>query len=118
MRLKLTCLLLAAVLLLQACYYDNEEELYPNSFCDTANVTWSGTINPIIQSKCAIPGCHVSGGFGPGDFTQYNNVKAAVDNGRFEAEVITAGSMPPSGRLPACQITQINDWIAQGAPNN
>jgi hypothetical protein len=104
--------------LLVGCYYDKEEVLYPNGNCDSANVTWSGTVLPLMQTRCAVPGCHVPGGFGPGDFNQYANVKTVVDNGRFQAEVIQAGTMPPSGKLGACDIQKLQAWIDAGAPNN
>src|SRR5450759_293871 len=41
-----------------SCYYDNEEALYPvlNNLCDTTNVTYSGTIFPILNNSCL--GCH------------------------------------------------------------
>lgn len=118
MRSRAIIALLMTLPLWQACYYDTEEELYPNGFCDTANVTWSGTVQPLIQQRCAVAGCHVSNGFAPGDFTQYANVKSAVDNGTFRAEVIVAGTMPPSGRLAACDIQKLEAWIAAGAPQN
>ncbi len=111
--------LILAAAVLSGCYYDNEEELYPGTaICETTGVTWSATVQPLIQARCATPGCHVSGGTGPGDFTQYANVKAKVDDGRFQAEVIQAGSMPPSGRLADCDIQKLQVWIDAGAPNN
>lgn len=105
--------------ILAGCYYDKEDELYPGTaVCETTNVTWAETVQPLIQARCATSGCHVSGGLGPGDFTQYVNVKAKVDDGRFQSEVIQAGSMPPSGRLADCDIQELQAWIDAGAPNN
>ncbi len=101
------------------CYYDNEEELYPFSFCDTQNVTWSGTIQPIIQSRCAIPGCHVTGAQSP-NLTTYAGVKSQADAGRIQARVIdrSPSAMPPSGALPSCELLAISAWLAAGAPEN
>lgn len=105
------------ILLLNGCYYDNQEVLYPNSFCDTVNTTYANTIEPIIQGNCAVPGCHVTGGTGTGDFTQFNTVLEKVNNGSL-LTLIKAGTMPPSAPLRSCQIAQIEKWIANGAQNN
>lgn len=114
--IKITFVL--ALVLLSACYYDNEEELYGNEPCDTTNVTYSGTIEPIIQSSCATPGCHVTGGSANGYFESYANVKAKVDNGSFENRVVVQRDMPPGAQLNDCQILVIQQWLADGAPNN
>ena len=110
--------LFIVVLVAQGCYYDKEEELYPFAYCDTSNVTWSGTIEPIVQGRCAIPGCHVTGGDGPGNFTTYAGVKAVADNGKLRQRVVVQGDMPPGGGLSSCQKLQFNDWIQAGAPQN
>jgi len=121
MRATIILLFSLGVLLLNGCYYDNEEELYPNSFCDTTNVTYTNTIEPIIMSNCATPGCHVPGGGGNGDFTVFANVAAKVADGRFLASVKRepgVAAMPPDGALRPCQVRQIEIWIASGAANN
>lgn len=110
-------LMTAAPLALAGCYYDNEEELYPNTFCDTAVVTWSGSIQPLIQGNCAIPGCHVPGAQSP-DLSSYSAVQA---NAAAVKRVIVDGApffMPPSGKLPACDRQKVEQWVASGAPNN
>jgi len=100
------------------CYYDKEEELYPFASCDTSAVTWSGTISPMLLTNCAISGCHVAGGTGPGDLTAYTNVKTAVDNGRLRQEVVVRRTMPPSGSMSPCDREKIDTWIKNGAPEN
>lgn len=101
------------------CYYDNEEVLYPNSFCDTSIVTWSGTIQPLMTSRCALPGCHVIGGQLP-DLSTYTAVKLQADNGRIRARAINGSPsfMPASGKLPACDLEKLDIWLQAGAPNN
>ena len=44
-------LIIPLLALLAGCYYDNEEELYANqgNNCDTTNVTFSGTVFPVIN---------------------------------------------------------------------
>lgn len=118
MRFTTLSYILLGTTVIAGCYYDKEELLYPGAVCETTGVTWSTMVQPLIQARCATSGCHVSGGLGPGDFTQYANVKAKVDDGRFQAEVIQAGSMPPSGRLAPCDIQKLQVWIDAGAPNN
>ncbi len=103
------------------CYYDVESDLYPNNFCDTVSVTFSGTVQPLLQSNCAILGCHVPGGTGTGDFTTYAGFNAQVVNGAVLNAIRHEGTvqpMPPSGKLPDCQIRQIELWVNAGALNN
>lgn len=121
MRTTTALLLTLSILVSGGCYYDNEEDLYPNSFCDTLNVTYTNTIDPIIQAKCAIPGCHVAGGDGTGNFTDFSAFSAQVANGRVLRSVkrLPEGiAMPPSGPLRDCEVRQIELWIAAGAQNN
>lgn len=106
-----------ALVLAQGCYYDNEEELYPSTFCDTSNVTWSGTIQPLIQSNCAVPGCHVPGGQSP-NLATYSGVQS---NAAAVKGVIADGvpyRMPPSGALPPCDQLKVRAWVDGGAPQN
>ncbi len=112
-------LLLPGMLLLAGCYYDNEEELYPSNFCDVTAVTFSGTIKPLIQTRCAIPGCHVNGGQSP-NLTVDANILGIAQNGDLHARVIQRASpaMPPTGPLPSCEMQQIQAWLDQGSPNN
>lgn len=89
--------------------------------CDTLNVTYSGTIVPLLQARCT--SCHSgsspSGGL---NLTQWSVVNTVALDGRLEGSVRrlpTFAAMPPSGpQLNACRIRQIQLWIAQGAPNN
>lgn len=101
---------------LTGCYYDVVEELYP-SVCDVSNVTWSGTIQPLVQGNCAVPGCHVAGTSAPGDFSTYAGVKAKADDGSLRQRVVVTRDMPPSG-FSNCQVKAFDVWIAAGAPQN
>jgi hypothetical protein len=99
------------------CYYDIEEELYPATFCDTQNVTWSATIQPLVQNRCAIPGCHVAGATSP-DLSSYQDVKAIADNGLMRTVVVNDRTMPQNSTLPSCSIEQVRIWLDAGAPEN
>lgn len=102
------------------CYYDNEQELYPGAAtCDTTvPVTFSGTIKPLIQNRCAVSGCH-AGSQSP-DLRNDQTIKQHADNGSLKARVIDRipPAMPPGGPLPPCEIQQLQAWLDQGAPMN
>jgi mono/diheme cytochrome c family protein len=89
--------------------------------CDTLNVTFSGTIFPLIQNNCA--GCH-SGANPQGNIslTNYTQINARVQSGQlFGAVNHEAGFTPMpfnQPKLPPCQLDQIRIWIEAGAPNN
>jgi hypothetical protein len=89
--------------------------------CDTTDVTYSGTIQPIIQNNCL--GCHLSSGTGGGillstygqvaDQALYGNLLCAV------YQESDCKPMPKGGsKLTSCQLTQISMWVDAGAPNN
>lgn len=104
-----------------SCYYDNEEALYPalSTSCDTTNVTYNGTIDPILNSYCT--GCH-SGSLPSGGITltDYASVAALASSGALMNALTGNGVplMPPSGSLSPCKIGQFQIWIRDGAPNN
>ncbi|MEO5584011.1 MAG: hypothetical protein ABIQ75_01025 [Flavobacteriales bacterium] len=119
--IAITASALALVLLQTGCYYDSEEDLYPMNFCDTMAVSYSGHVQPLIQANCAISGCHVPGGTGTGDFTSYSGLASQIANGKLVPAVQQTGgasSMPPSGKLSACDIATITNWVAAGAQQN
>lgn len=109
--------LFGGLLVLAGCYYDKEELLYPGA-CDVGDATaagyWTDTIEPLILSRCA--NCHFPGGDGPGDLTQYINVKAIVDNGSFQQQVFISKAMPQGGSLSACDLQKLQAWVDAGAP--
>lgn len=107
-----------AICITSSCFYDNEEELYPGTECDTTAVSFADEIFPIFQGNCSIPGCHVPGGSGVGLFESYDQIKSVVDAGKIEARVLVAQDMPPSAPLSDCNLMLIEAWIADGALNN
>ncbi|GAA4337588.1 c-type cytochrome domain-containing protein [Flaviaesturariibacter amylovorans] len=92
-----------------------------NASCDSANVTFSGSVKPIIATKCQ--GCHSgaapSGGI---NLSTHAGVLAKVSDGRLWGAINhSAGFQPmPRGgaKLSDCELTQFRKWIAAGAPNN
>lgn len=107
---------------LQACYYDNEQELYPKvqgSGCDTVSVSYTTDIKPIIDSRCV--SCHGSN-FPSGNLSLTNHAQVAgslasiID--RVNRSAGDALLMPRGNKLDACSIEKIEAWGNQGAPNN
>jgi hypothetical protein len=114
---------MALCLAMTSCYYDNVEELYPNTDCDTTDVSYTLEIRPLLDQSCSYSGCH--GGPTPAallDLNDYSEVKKIADNGQFESRINRDVSdpqlMPPAGKLGSCQIETIEAWINQGALEN
>lgn len=108
----------AIAMSLPGCYYDNEEELYPNSVCDTLNVSYTETVYPIIAENCI--SCHSDALQTAGiSLEGYQNVKAQADNGNLLGVISHSPGYPnmPQGqpKLPECDIAQIRVWIENGA---
>jgi mono/diheme cytochrome c family protein len=121
---RIFLIVFSATLLLQSCSNDKRDQLYPNPVnnCDTANVTYSGTVQGVMISNCALVGCHQSpSGQANVTLDSYAGVKDAVGKGLVSAinHDGTVVPMPyPSGKLDDCTIAKINAWVASGAPNN
>lgn len=89
--------------------------------CDTANVSYSGTIAPLVAQRCG--GCHGGGSPQGGlDFSSWAVLNSVAIDGRLAAAIqhqAGAPAMPPfSTQLPDCRIDQFLIWIEAGAPNN
>ena len=89
--------------------------------CDTLNITFSGTVVPILQSKCT--GCHSGGAPSGGiNLTTWADVNSQAQSGKLTGSINHLpgfSPMPKSGpKLPNCEIRKIELWVAQGAPNN
>jgi len=108
-------------LFIVSCYYDNEEALYPtiNSSCDTTNVTYSGTIAPILNNSCL--GCHSNPATGGSILlTTYAEVVASAPRITGSVKQLSGFSAMPknSGKLKSCSITQWDIWVRKGMLNN
>jgi hypothetical protein len=105
------------------CYRDNEEQLYPaTGNCDVTNVTYAGTVQPLLQSSGCL-GCH--SGAGPSgniSLEGYNNVRAVALTGKLFGAINHSpgfSPMPKGGnRMTACNISKIKAWIDAGSNNN
>jgi hypothetical protein len=113
-----------SIVFFASCYKDNAEDMYPSSSsgCDTFNVTYSGTIAPIMAASCAISGCHIGSGQTGYDLSNYAGVKVVATNGNLMSSIQHTGSasaMPKDApKLDNCTIAKIGAWVNAGAPNN
>jgi len=102
---------------LSQCTSDNEEDLYPveSNECATDSMNYEQDIAFIINSNCAIPGCHIAGGQPP----NYENYQATVDNKNgIQRRVIDQQTMPPSGPLSNCNLDKLQAWLDDNTPEN
>jgi hypothetical protein len=85
--------------------------------CDTVNVTYTKTIQPIVQIFCL--GCHSGSSPANGlSLSGYDAVKTAA-GGRLMGAIRHQNgyfSMPPGGSLTACQISEFQIWINLNYP--
>lgn len=127
--MKITVIFLIAlimIILLPRCYFDSEESLFPDTSvtCDTFNVTYSGSVRPILQNNCLE--CHannVSVALGGSvRLEEYADVKVRADDGKLVGVISHApGFVPmPDGlpKLDDCSIAIVRKWVEDGAPNN
>jgi hypothetical protein len=120
--LKNLFLIITISLLFSSCYYDSEEDLYPNAPCNVGiNVSYANQIKPIIENKCI--SCHrqatQNGGI---NLEGHGQMKIYINNGSLIGSIKhLAGysKMPVSSpKLSDCNILKIEKWIAEGALNN
>lgn len=95
-------------------------------------VSFKDDIMPILTESCALAGCHVAGGAGGLNLSEYDTFKNGGNNGAAFAAGNGKGSlvvkridgsqqpqMPPNGQpLDGEQIQLFIDWINEGAENN
>lgn len=98
------------------CFYDNEQDQYGITQCDTTAMSFSLDIKPIIEANCV--SCHTPGG--ERESTPFNDYDGIVSYADQVAERVKGvGSiMPPSGAIPVCDQQKIESWVKAGAPNN
>ncbi|HMJ46343.1 MAG TPA: hypothetical protein VK498_03395 [Ferruginibacter sp.] len=106
---------------ISSCYYDKEEVLYPDTVCDTAVITYSQSVAPILSSFCN--SCH--GGNTPSagiKLDTYTDTKIQVTNGRLWGAVSHSTNYSPMPKnatmLNTCNLAKIKKWLDAGALNN
>ena len=123
MKILIPSVIIILLFSISSCYYDSKEFLYPQiSKCDTAHITYTFCVKPILDN-CL--GCHsnstaVSLG-GSIKLQDYADVKTSVDNGKLLESIKQTGAKPMpknSSKLPGDEITIIEKWISKGALDN
>jgi hypothetical protein len=104
------------IIVLVACSKSSDDDGGNTITCDATVKTFSGDVNPIIQSFCNQPSCHASGSTnGPGPLTNYTQVFNARSLIR---SAVASGFMPQNATLTEWQKMVVVCWIDSGAPNN
>jgi len=109
-------LFVVVVLTLDSCVSHD----FPEYVCEQ-DYTFTADVKPIIETKCAISGCH-NGDMGPDlNWTNFEEFHKRVESGLVRFRV-THHIMPPSdspaGPLTQEQINAIACWSDQGGLNN
>lgn len=122
----LMLLIFIALSVLYGCYYDSKEYLYPQDIaaCNTTNVTYNLSVRPILNSYCL--SCHSNNSAsslgGNVRLEMYSDVILRVDDGSLIGSINHDNGFSPmpkgSSKLNLCNITVIQKWIDDGAPNN
>jgi hypothetical protein len=109
-------IIMVVVFTAASCTKDNDGGS-SNLDCNTVtNKAFAADISPVIQSSCAISGCHASGSTnGPGQLTNYTEIFSARASIR---SAVASGRMPQTGSLSTSQKNAILCWVDSGAPNN
>lgn len=88
--------------------------------CDTVNITYSTVVSKIMNNYCV--GCHGSINPSAGiSVNNYTSLAQIVSNGKLIGSITHAAgfkAMPQGGKLPTCEIKQIQKWVSLGFPNN
>jgi mono/diheme cytochrome c family protein len=97
----------------QNLFCDDEE-------CDTTNITYTNTVEPIIAMHCL--GCHNDANpLGGLSLQGYDKVATIANDGRLMGTISHEPgypAMPKNGmKLSDCKILQIETWIDNGLPN-
>ncbi len=120
------CFIIAILLIISlfetGCYYDKEELLNPGTaICDTAIVTFSGSVKPILTANCT--SCHSNPDPPLGVLLdRYSCVKAQAINGKLIGVITHSPGFIPmpqnAMKLSDCNIAKIKKWVSAGAPDN
>lgn len=116
MKIFISSFLCAFVIVLAVSCSSDDDPIIEDD-CMNVNVSYSTDLVSVINSSCAISNCHVAG-FGFGDFTSYDGIKAKADDGSLRREVVINQSMPVTGSISQSDRDNFKCWIEAGAPNN
>ena len=96
-----------------SCLFEKSD--VPVDLC--SGISYSRDVVPIIETHCALNGCHVSG-FSQGNFNSYDTLYSKIESGAFQLRVFELGSMPPNDSLSEKDLSTFKCWIYNGAPDD
>lgn len=109
--------ILSSLLLFAACASDKLPEPQTDG-CDPA-LTYDGAIKTIVDNSCAFTGCHVAGGDGPGNFSDYAGMLGSLENDAIKTRVVDQRDMPIApGEISTEDFESIRCWLLAGFPEN
>ena len=126
-RILFISIALGSTLMFSSCYYDKNNEIYPQALtttCDTTNSTYAIVVAPILNSNCN--NCHaasVAKNIGASIvLDNYTSVKIYVTNKQLLNSINHTGGLTPmplnGPKMNACDISKISAWVNRGALNN
>jgi len=119
---QLISLAILAITMIYGCAYDNLQDLKgitDTGSCDTTAISFASQVQPIMNINCI--SCHNPSNANAGVIlTNYSGVVSATAGGKLVGTLKGQGyqQMPPSGKLPSCDIQKIESWVNAGKPNN
>jgi hypothetical protein len=107
------------------CFYDKADQVYPQSTCDTTNVTLSVELNDILSANCFRCHSSVNAPINGGNYNlqDYATIHNAAVNGLLLSSIQQDNKLAPpmpqdGGKLSDCEISKFAAWVDKGAPNN
>jgi len=115
-----------AAMVITSC--ENKEALLPTTVlsasCDTTHLTYNGGIDTIINTQCAVSGCHVPHSTAP-NYNTYAALSANASGGTsslFYGDLVKGNPhvMPnvpqPGWNSNPCLKAKLVQWVLDGAP--
>jgi hypothetical protein len=111
------CILLFIVIL-QSCVDHTLPEVNIDECGGT--VSYASQVKPIVDTSCAIAGCHNGDNGADKNWTVFTNFQSKSSNvkDRITRPAGADGHMPASGSITEDEIQTIVCWVDQGAKNN
>jgi hypothetical protein len=116
----LACTVCLGVILIQSCEYNDLPEPPPVTAECPEPISFQNDVKPIIESSCALTGCHNGDNGAERNWTVFTNfqTKRANVKDRINRPPGTPGHMPAAGSITPAEIEIISCWVDQGGLNN
>jgi hypothetical protein len=85
--------------------------------CNGQNsITWNKYVRFLVQTSCAVSGCHINKDLVSGDYRTYAGLRASIDDGSFERNVLILNNQPKGAMLGDSILVRLECWFQNGAP--